>query len=81
MKFEIVVKDLTRRENEICDIICKGKGNIAIGKQLGITAGTVQSHVRHILKKLNVDSRLQIAVLTTRRRMQCNAIGSHNTLL
>jgi len=69
MKFNIMVQDLTKRENEICDIICKGKGNIFIGEQLGITAGTVQKHVHHILQKLNVDSRLQIAVMITRRRM------------
>lgn len=68
MKFEILVKPLTKRENEICDIICTGAGNIAIGKQLGITTGTVQSHMHSIIKKLNVDSRLQVAIMTTRRK-------------
>jgi len=81
MKFEVLVKDLTKRENEICDIICEGKGNIAIGKQLGIATGTVQKHVHRILKKLNVDSRLQVAVLITRRRMQCKNTGLHTMLL
>ena len=69
MKFNIMVQDLTKREDEICDIICKGKGNRYIGEQLGITTGTVKSHVKNILEKLNVDSRLQIAVMITRRRM------------
>lgn len=74
MKFEIAVKDLTKRETEVCDIICKGKNNTFIGNKLGITTGTVKNHVVNILEKLNVDSRLQIAVMITRRRMQCKNI-------
>lgn len=66
MKFNIKVQDLTKREDEICDIICKG--NKFIGEQLGITAGTVQKHIHNILEKLQVESRLQIAVMITRRR-------------
>ena len=76
MKFEIVVKDSTKREDEVCDNTCKGMGNIAIGKKMGITTGTVQKHVHRILSKLNVDSRLQIAVMITRRRMRCKSIDS-----
>jgi len=68
MKFDVYITPLTKREAEICDIICTGKGNIEIGKQLGIATGTIQYHIHNITRKLNVDSRLQIAVLTTRRK-------------
>lgn len=81
MKFDVAVRDLTKREDEVCDNICKGMGNIAIGKQMGITTGTVQKHVYHILSKLNVDSRLKVAVMITRRRMQCKSIDSPIMLL
>lgn len=78
MKFEIKVLTLTPREDEVCDLICTGANNKSIAFDMGIAEGTVKGHIVSILDKLNVDSRLQIAVMITRRRMQCKDTDSVN---
>ncbi len=54
--------DLTAREKEILALIAKGMSNRAIGDSLNISEGTVKVHVKHILKKLNLKSRVEAAV-------------------
>lgn len=53
---------MTPREREVIDLIAEGKSNKAIGKELHISTHTVKSHLRNIMEKLNLHSRLQIAV-------------------
>ncbi len=53
---------MTPREREVIDLIADGMSNKAIGKQLHISTHTVKSHLRNIMEKLNLHSRLQIAV-------------------
>ncbi len=55
--------ELTRREMEILEQVAKGLSNKLIGKTLNITDGTVKLHVKAILRKLGVDSRVKAAVL------------------
>ncbi len=55
--------DLTPRESEILAHLAEGQSNKAIARDLGITDGTVKLHVRAILKKLGVQSRVEAAVL------------------
>jgi DNA-binding NarL/FixJ family response regulator len=50
---------LTAREQEVLRQMAKGLSNKAIGKELFISESTVKAHVRHILEKLNVRTRLQ----------------------
>jgi len=57
------VYNLTPRELEILCHIAKGQSNKEIARDLGITDGTVKLHVRAVMKKLNVQSRVQAAVL------------------
>jgi len=54
---------LTPREMDILRHIAQGKSNKDIASSLGIVDGTVKLHVRAVLKKLNVQSRVQAAVL------------------
>lgn len=54
--------DLTAREKEILALIADGMSNRAIGESLSISEGTVKVHVKHILKKLNLKSRVEAAV-------------------
>ncbi len=54
--------DLTAREREILALIANGMSNRAIGDSLNISEGTVKVHVKHILKKLNLKSRVEAAV-------------------
>ena len=54
--------NLTKREKEILELIANGLSNKLIARQLDITEGTVKVHVKHLLKKLNLRSRLEAAV-------------------
>ena len=54
---------LTPREKDILRHIAQGESNKDIAAALGIVDGTVKLHVRAVLKKLNVQSRVQAAVL------------------
>jgi two-component system nitrate/nitrite response regulator NarL len=53
---------LTEREREILHYVASGKSNKAIAKVLNISHDTVKLHVRHILAKLNMTSRVEAAV-------------------
>lgn len=55
--------DLTPREKQILGYIAEGGSNKAIGRDLGITDGTVKLHVKSILRKLRVHSRVEAAVI------------------
>lgn len=52
---------LTTREREVMDLIADGMSNKAIARRLGVADGTVKSHVRNMLEKLALHSRLEIA--------------------
>ncbi|MET7392015.1 LuxR C-terminal-related transcriptional regulator [Dactylosporangium sp. NPDC005572] len=54
---------LTPREREVAQLVASGKSNKDIAAELVIAARTVDSHVEHILMKLNFTSRTQVAVL------------------
>jgi len=53
---------LTEQEINILEHISTGKSNKLIAHDLGITEGTVKVHVKHLLKKLNLKSRVEAAV-------------------
>ena len=53
---------LTEQEGKILELITTGKSNKLIAHDLGITEGTVKVHVKHLLKKLNLKSRVEAAV-------------------
>lgn len=57
------IKSLTEREREILKLLALGASNKAIAQMLGISNDTVKQHVRHILTKLNLTSRVEAAVL------------------
>lgn len=53
---------LTPREQDILALIAEGLSNKMIGRKLDISDGTVKVHVKHLLKKLNLRSRVEAAV-------------------
>ena len=54
--------ELTAREMEILCHLAEGLSNKVIARELGITDGTVKLHVRSILRKMQVQSRVEAAV-------------------
>lgn len=53
---------LTGREMQILSLISKGLSNKRIAEHLAISDGTVKVHVKNVLRKLNLRSRLEAAV-------------------
>ena len=59
------LSSLSPRELEILRGIAAGASNKEIARQLSIAETTVKIHVQHILRKLDVTSRVHAAVLAT----------------
>src|SRR2546425_149108 len=57
---------MTKREQEVMQLITEGLDNKAIAQRLGVPGDTVKSHVRNILEKLTLHSRLAIAAHSRR---------------
>lgn len=66
------LNQLTSREREILTFLSRGKSNKAIAHALDISHDTVKLHVRHILSKLHLSSRVEAAVLAVEHRFDPN---------
>ena len=64
---------LTEQENRILEHLIAGKSNKLIARELGIAEGTVKVHVKHVLKKLHLRSRVEAAVWADRWRRQAKS--------
>jgi len=68
------MKPLTRREQQVLELIAMGNTNKEIGLKLGISEQTVKNHVNSIYRKLGVRNRAQAASTYTHpplfRRLQ-----------
>ena len=54
--------DLTDREREVMSAVKRGMSNKEIAKQLNISINTVRSHIRNLLRKLDLTNRTQLAI-------------------
>lgn len=63
--------ELTPREVEVLNLIGTGCTNREIAQQLYIAEGTVKSHVTHILNRLNLKNRSQIAIYANSLKQAC----------
>jgi len=61
---------LTPREMEILALLAEGQSNKVIARNLGISDGTVKLHVKSILRKLGVHSRVEAAVIAVEQGMR-----------
>lgn len=58
---------MTKRESEVIALIADGLSNKEIAGRLNIATHTVKSHVRNVMEKLTLHSRLQIAAYAHRK--------------
>lgn len=58
---------LTRRQREVATLIAEGLTNVQIAQRLVLTPGTVGNHVEHILRRLGMSNRAQVAVWVARQ--------------
>ena len=63
----VAFSDLTPRDREILCHLAEGRSNKGIARVLGITDGTVKLHVKAILRKLAVHSRVEAAVIAVEK--------------
>jgi predicted ATPase/DNA-binding SARP family transcriptional activator/DNA-binding CsgD family transcriptional regulator len=61
--------NLTRREKEVAVLVTRGLSNRQIAQELVLSEHTVITHVRNILKKLNLRSRTQLTLWVTERQL------------
>lgn len=59
---------LTDQEGRILEQVARGLSNKLIARELDIAEGTVKVHVKHLLRKLNLRSRVEAAVWAVERR-------------
>lgn len=60
---------LTERELEVLRLVAKGLANREIAKKLYISENTVKNHIRNILEKLHLHSRMEAVVYAVREKM------------
>ena len=60
---------LTERELEVLKLVAKGMNNRDIGAELFISENTVKNHVRNILEKLHLHSRMEAVVYAVREKL------------
>lgn len=61
---------LTPREHEILCLLAEGQSNKLIARNLGISDGTVKLHVKAILRKLGIHSRVEAAVIAVEQGLR-----------
>ena len=57
------VATLSARERDVAVAVTHGRGNAEIAAELSMSLATVKAHVSHILTKLDLDNRTQIALI------------------
>lgn len=60
---------LTARELEVLKLVARGMSNKDVAEELFISENTVKNHVRNILEKLHLHSRMEAVMYAVRRRL------------
>ncbi len=63
----IDMAQISERERQVLYLMASGRSNKEIGESLGITEGTVKSHVNNIMNKLQADDRTHAVVVALKR--------------
>jgi len=66
---QVPAPKLTEREMEVLRLVARGLGNREIAKELFISENTVKNHVRNILEKLQLHSRMEAVVYAVREKL------------
>jgi two-component system, NarL family, response regulator LiaR len=59
-------ESLTPREQEVLQLVGEGKRNLEIARQLSISANTVKTHISSLMRKLEIDDRVHLALYAAR---------------
>lgn len=72
-----LVDELTPREREVLRLLAAGLTRAGIGERLGISPGTVRSHLQSIFAKLGAHSRLEAVAVGLRAGLRPPATADH----
>jgi two-component system NarL family response regulator len=68
-KPDVIVPKLTDRELEVLNLVARGLNNREIARDLYISENTVKNHVRNILEKLQLHSRMEAVMYAVREKL------------
>jgi DNA-binding NarL/FixJ family response regulator len=66
---ELPAPRLTDREMQVLKLVARGMNNRDIAKELFISENTVKNHVRNILEKLQIHSRMEAVMVAVREKL------------
>ena len=66
---EVPAPRLTEREMQVLKLVARGMNNRDIAKELFISENTVKNHVRNILEKLQIHSRMEAVMIAVRENL------------
>ena len=66
---EVPAPKLTDREMQVLKLVARGMNNRDIAKELYISENTVKNHVRNILEKLQIHSRMEAVMVAVREKL------------
>jgi two-component system NarL family response regulator len=66
---QVPAPKLTEREMEVLKLVAKGMNNRDIARELFISENTVKNHVRNILEKLQIHSRMEAVMIALRDKL------------
>ena len=66
---ELPAPRLTEREMQVLKLVARGMNNRDIAKELLISENTVKNHVRNILEKLQIHSRMEAVMVAVREKL------------
>lgn len=69
LKVSVILNNSPPRERDILKLIAQGLSNKMIARKLDITESTVKVHVKHLLKKMKLKSRVEVAVWVHQQRV------------
>ena len=67
------VAALSDWQREVVVLVCRGLPNRLIADTLGVSEGTIKSHLRTIYETLGIQSRIELMIMFNRTELQSTA--------
>lgn len=68
---------LSQREQEVLSLLADGRDQVGIARSLAISPHTAKTHIRHVMAKLEVNSRIEAAAVAAELGFGLDPVGGH----